>query len=159
MKKGLRYVIAALLLAGLLAIVRNYYHNPELPLSKTRLTTLDGRAWDPQKSKGKYLLISCVQSWCRDCIREVPSLAALQAFAGKNRLEVLLVSDEDPQKIRQFADRIKADLPIYQSAEKFSDLGIRVFPVTWLLDPEGKVLLTKLEGYDWNSAEVQALIP
>ncbi len=107
---------------------------------------------------GKYLVVSYVQSWCGDCYRELPSLSALQSKIGKERLQVVLVSDEDWQKIHLLQKRSESDLPFFRSAKEFSDYGIRYFPTTVLLSPERKVLMIREEGYDWNGPEVHRLI-
>jgi thiol-disulfide isomerase/thioredoxin len=157
-----KYAVYFLLAAGLIFLanqVRNYYHNPELPLGKTRFFREDGSEWFMEKPSGKYLLISCFQSWCRDCIKEAPSIAALQKSIGKDRLEIVLVSDEDASKVQRFGELIQQEMPLFRSEKSFSELGIRVYPSTWLLRPDRKIILTKTEGYNWDSPEVHALIP
>ena len=149
-------IVALVVFAGIK--VWNHFHMPELPIGKTTLLKADGSQLETNNIKQPYLLISCFQSWCGDCIRESPSIKALQEKVGEEKLAVLLVSDEDWGKINRFSQLSKTGLPVYQSNKSLNELGVRVFPSTWLLGPERKILLAKLEGYDWNSAEVQALI-
>jgi thiol-disulfide isomerase/thioredoxin len=136
----------------------SYQQIPEIPLGKTTLKTADGRILDPSGITGKYLLISCFQSWCGDCIREAPSVQALRNSMGARKLDVLMVSDEDWEKINRFGKLSKTDLSLLRSQTSFSELGVRVYPTTWLLSPDHKVLMVKREGFDWNSPEVHALI-
>jgi thiol-disulfide isomerase/thioredoxin len=158
MKKWISFII--ILSAGLLLAYRlkNHFIVPELPLGLTSLTASDGTTYNPARTNGKFLLVSCFQSWCGDCIREAPSIAALEKFAGKDKLEVLMISDESQEKLERFQALTRTSLPVYRSEKSFDELGIKVYPSTWLLAPDGSILLAKLEGYDWNSVEVQNLI-
>lgn len=108
--------------------------------------------------KGKFVLVSYFQTWCGDCIREIPNIQSLQESVGKDKLEVLLISDEPWAKISDFKSRRQFVLPIYHSQKSMSDLGIHVFPTTYLLNNEGKLLVSKTEKYDWHNKEIVELI-
>ncbi len=135
-----------------------WFRTTEIIPAEIEVTAEDGRILKVSEPDGKYLVVSYVQSWCGDCYRELPSLSDLQSKIGKERLKVILVSDEDWQKIHLFQERSQSDLPFFRSAKEFSDFGILYFPTTVLLSPERKVLLTREEGYDWNDPAVHQLI-
>ena len=158
----IKKAIKPLLLVGIIVFlalkIRNHFFIPDLPIGKTSLISENGEKLDIEQMEEPYLLISCVQSWCGDCIRETPSIQALQEKIGKEKLAVVMMSDEEWGKIRRFSELSHSNLPIWQSEKSLADLGVRVFPTTWLLGPDRKVLLAKLEGFDWNSAEVHLLL-
>jgi thiol-disulfide isomerase/thioredoxin len=158
----IKKAIKPLLLVGIIVFlalkIRNHFFIPDLPIGKTSLISENGEKLDIEQMEEPYLLISCVQSWCGDCIRETPSIQALQEKIGKEKLAVVMISDEEWGKIRRFSELSHSNLPIRQSEKSLADLGVRVFPTTWLLGPDRKVLLAKLEGFDWNSAEVHRLL-
>lgn len=158
MKKTLNIILLAGIAVFIALKIRNHFFIPELPIGKTSLISEDGSKLEIEQLDQPYLLISCVQSWCGDCIRETPSIQALQEKAGKEKLAVVMMSDEEWNKIRHFRQLSKTSLPVYRCSNSLKDLGIHVFPTTWLLGPDRKVLLAKLEGYDWNSPEVHALL-
>jgi cytochrome c biogenesis protein CcmG/thiol:disulfide interchange protein DsbE len=158
MKKWVGILVIAAAGIFLAVKIKNRFVMAELPLAETSFLRADGSRLNTTSLAGKYLIVSCFQSWCGDCIREAPSIAKLQEFAGKEKLEVLMVSDEEWAKINRFAALLKCDLPMYQSGKSFDELGIRIYPSTWLLNPEGKILLAKLEGFNWNSDEVRRMI-
>lgn len=108
--------------------------------------------------KGKYVLISYFQTWCGSCIQELPSIDRLQSAIGKDKLAVLIVSDEEEGKIWRFRDKYCETLDYYHSAVSFDDIDVLVYPTTYLLDPQGNVIFSKLEAFDWSSAEVLNLI-
>jgi len=140
----------------------NYWvkHNkvPDLPFFQTKLVDEKGNEVSASDWKNKYVLVSYFQSWCGDCAKELPSLQMLQDKLAKDKISIVLISDEPFSKINSFKNHFKSNLPFFQSVDPFKELGIRVFPTTYLIDPNGKLLLSKLEGYDWASSEVLQLI-
>jgi peroxiredoxin len=142
-----------------LGIVQYYrYHAaPDFPVGETRLQYPDGKV--AQLPDDRFVLVSFFQTWCRDCVAELPHIRNLVSKTGSEKLQVILISDEDNEKLEKFRNRWKVDFPILKPAGKtFSDLGIRVYPSTYLLSPSGKVLMSKTEGYDWANEEIVRLI-
>lgn len=131
---------------------------PTLPAYKNDLTDDQGNAIKIASFKGQYVLISYFQTWCGDCIKELPSIDNLQVTVGLDKLKVLMVSDESAEKIKKFNEKYCNTLDFYQSDKPLNELSIRVFPTTYLLDKNGRVIMSKLEGFDWSSDEVIALI-
>jgi cytochrome c biogenesis protein CcmG, thiol:disulfide interchange protein DsbE len=150
-----------LLLVGLAVAAwfyKAYKMIPELPAYENDLINEQGQLKKLSSLKGKYVLISYFQTWCGSCIKELPSIDALQQKVGKDKLEVLIVSDEDMGKILRFKEHYCNTLDYYQSVKLLNEINIRVFPTTYLLDPQGVVIMSKLDSYDWNSTEVFTLI-
>lgn len=131
---------------------------PSLPSKEISFIQENGDQIKISEFKGKYILISYFQTWCGDCIRELPSIENLQNEIGHDKLITLMVTDESIEKIIKFKKRYNPKLEYYTSPESLQNLGIHVFPTTYLLDQEGNIILSKLEGYDWNSKEVHDLI-
>lgn len=132
--------------------------SPDFPGLPQGLTHLDGHAFERASIQNKYLVVSYFQTWCRDCITEIPSLKKLEKSVGKDRLMILLISDEPPEKLQRFTLRFEPGIPVLHSPSLLKDLGIYVYPSTFLVSPQGEILLKKLEGYDWSSDEVAAAI-
>ncbi|HEX8517239.1 MAG TPA: TlpA disulfide reductase family protein [Bacteroidia bacterium] len=153
MKKYLSFLVLIALLGIAAWFYKAYKTVPELPAYDHDLVSEQGTAVKLSDFKGKYILISYFQTWCGSCIRELPSIDALQTQLGTDKLEVLLVSDEPIEKILRFKEKYCNTLEYY-TTRPFPDLGIRVFPTTYLINPDGKVILSKLEGFDWSSPEV-----
>jgi len=158
MKKGIKILalVAFLSFVGWKAWRR--FTTPELPLWTTRLVDAKGQELKLSEAKEKYLLVSYFQSWCGDCIRELPSMVNLQKEVGGDKIKLVFISDEDWTKIGNFQTHAKISIPCYQSDKSMDAQGIYVYPSTFLLGPDRKVLLLKRERFDWNSAEVKAFI-
>jgi thiol-disulfide isomerase/thioredoxin len=103
---------------------------------------------------GKVLIISFFQTWCRDCARETPVLNQLAAKLPTGNFQVIYVTDEDNPKLDAFRRRLPSDNILFAiSSERLAGFGIHVYPTTYLVDKNGKVILAKLEGYNWLEQE------
>ena len=131
---------------------------PALPAYENNARDEQGQPVKVADFKGKYVLISYFQTWCGTCIHELPGIEALQQIVGKDKLQVLMISDEGMEKIKRFKEHFNPALSYYQSDKSLHEMSIRVFPTTYLLNKEGQVIFSKLEAYDWNSPEVVNMI-
>ena len=150
------FVLAVLAIAGW--FYKAYRTVPVLPAYENNLTDEQGKPVKIADFKGQYVLISYFQTWCGTCIQELPSISELQKIVGKDKLKVLLVSDEGMEKILHFKERHNNELDYYQSDKPLNAMSIRVFPTTYLLNKNGEVIFSKLEAYGWNSPEIVNMI-
>jgi len=127
---------------------------PALPFYENDLINEQGQTIHNSDFKGQYVLISYFQTWCGDCIKELPGIDNLQSKMGKNKLKVIMVTDESWEKINHFKEKHCNTLDYYQSIKTLHEQNIRVFPTTFLLNKEGAIIMSKLEGYNWSSDEV-----
>ncbi len=141
--------------------VRQYLKHtvvPPFPAFEHPMTTLDEKLVNIKDSQSDYYLVSYFQTWCGDCVRELPSIVDLSRQVPENKLSIFMISDEPIDKISLFKVRFNAELNFYQSATALKELGVNVYPTTYLVDRKGRILMSKLEGYDWASEEVLNLI-
>lgn len=157
MKKiSITTIIALLLLAFAgYRIVKRYLMIPKMTFQSEVLTTIDSRDTTSIAAlKGKVVIVSCYQTWCGDCARETPVLNELAEKLNSPQFTVLYISDEPAEKVNRFRNRFQSDKIVFAKSEKrLAELGIRSFPSTFLLNKNGEVLKTKLEGYDWLEEE------
>ena len=123
------------------------------------LTVPDARIAD---FRGRLLILNVWATWCPPCRRELPGLVALQRSLPRDRLIVVTLSvDDDPELAREYLRQREIGLPAY--IDRGRDiarrlLGIRVFPDTFLISPEGVLLRRIAGGLDWRrKAVVEAL--
>jgi len=159
MKKFFPWVLflAAALFAGRMLYIR-FIAVPDLPVQSTVLTDRRGAKYDLRTDDHPFILISYVQSWCGDCIREIPAMIQLQKEIGTEKIQLILISDEPSEKIHLIEKKFDGAIKVHQSDKAMSDIDIHVFPTTFLLGPDRKILLVKKEGFDWNGEEVKALV-
>jgi len=155
MKKYQNLLFPALMAIGLLAWVGRSRIRNLFPVKMT-FGTMQFAKIDDKKLvtvdsyKGNVVIISCYQTWCGDCARETPVINELAGKLQSDKFKVLYISDEDEAKVTAFRQRFASNNITFLNSEKgLGDLGIKVFPTTFLLNKKGEVIKTKSEGYDW----------
>jgi len=116
---------------------------------------------------GKLLMLNIWATWCGPCRHEMPGMQRFAARLGNDRLELTGLSvDMDEHVVREYLIENKITFPSYLDRD-FSEvtgvLGVRMFPSTLFVTPDG-VLVKVIEGWrDWDSPElmleVRALLP
>lgn len=120
-----------------------------------------------QSTPGKLLMINVWATWCAPCRHEMPSLQRLADTIGPEKLELVGLSvDHDEHVVREYLNEHKIRFPSYldrQFASVNGILGVRVFPSTFFLAPDGTLLRVIESWRDWDSPEmleeIQSLLP
>jgi thiol-disulfide isomerase/thioredoxin len=116
---------------------------------------------------GKLLMINVWATWCGSCRHEMPSLQRLAAQLGTDRLELVGLSvDMDEHVVREYLIENKITFPSFLDRNQRAVngvLGVRVFPSTFFVGPDGR-LVKVIEGWrDWDTPElldtIGALLP
>ena len=149
-------VVLAVLLAAWMgrSFIRNLFP-PKMKFYTEGLITIDNGLHTTLKDfKGNVVIVSCYQTWCIDCARETPVLNELVEKIHSGKFKIIYISDEDAVKVNSFRQRFLSDKILFtQYSGGMSSLGIQTFPTTFLLNKNGEVVTTKLEGYDWLKEE------
>ncbi len=124
----------------------------------------DGRVVRLSDFKGEVVLVNLWATWCAPCVKEMPTLASLQARYAGRPVKVLAVSldkgDGDIAKAKAFiAD--KAPLQFYHGdyALAFSITPpAEGLPTTLVFDRSGRERARLSGGADWSGADADAVI-
>ena len=109
--------------------------------------------------KGKALVVNFWATWCAPCVKEMPTLDALQSQMGGDTFQVLTISqDREGAKVAQpFVEKNGwKNLALYVEPQgRFQrDASIRGLPTTIVIDKTGKEV-GRVEGeVNWTSPEV-----
>jgi thiol-disulfide isomerase/thioredoxin len=112
--------------------------------------------------KGGVVLLNLWATWCQPCLKEMPSLAALQQRLGAS-LTVLALSEDrgGAEVVKPFAEKHGLDkLKLYLDSKSaaIKAFEARGLPSSFLIDAEGRVL-GKVEGAaDWDSQEMRDVL-
>lgn len=111
--------------------------------------------------RGRFLIVNLWATWCQPCLKEMPSLAALQQRIGP-ALAVLAISEDRAGEdvVKPFAAKLSLDklLKIYLDPKSAVGraFGARGLPTSIVIDRDGLVL-GKVEGQaDWDSEAMRA---
>ncbi len=126
------------------------------------LTGLNGSKTTLAAYRGKLVVFNAWATWCPPCRREMPSLERLSKTLDAGHFAVLGVSvDEDEHGVREylhdkavtFADFIDKDLKVIRDT-----LGIKIYPTTLLIAPNGTLIGEMVGPRDWDSAAMIQLL-
>jgi thiol-disulfide isomerase/thioredoxin len=114
--------------------------------------------------RGKTVLVNFWATWCAPCLRELPSLDALEGELGGDDFAVVAIAADPrgPGVAREFLDRLKI-----QHLELYADPTLAfaiasevpsVLPVSILFDRQGREIGRLVGEADWSSPEARALV-
>lgn len=116
---------------------------------------------------GRLLMINVWATWCGPCRHEMPSLQRMAQRIGAERLQLVGLSvDHDEHVVREYLIEHKIHFPsLLDRGKDIIDgvFGVRVYPSTFFVAPDGR-LVRVVEGWrEWDSAEslaeIEALLP
>lgn len=110
----------------------------------------------------KTLLINFWATWCTPCRKEMPDLQRLSEVLDRDKFEVIGISvDEDGNLVKEFLLEHGIQFANFQDPQQLlasQMLGIRAFPETFIVDPNG-LILKRLSGERaWNESTFRALL-
>ena len=126
------------------------------------LTGLDGSKTTLAAYRGKLVVLNAWATWCPPCRREMPNLERLGKTLDAGRFAVLGVSaDEHELGVREylndkavtFATFIDKDLKVLRDT-----LGIKIYPTTLLIAPNGMLIGAMVGPHEWDSPAMIQLL-
>lgn len=125
------------------------------------LTGPEGKPLNLRSTIGKPVLVNLWATWCAPCIKEMPTLDALQAARGDGLLVVPVSQDQRPELVAPFWKKRG-----YKSITPWLDPDARMseetnggsLPATIFYDVAGKEVWRVLGDLDWMGAEATTLM-
>ena len=118
-----------------------------------------GRTVSVPNFGGKLLVLNFWATWCPPCVQETPSLSEFaRQYAGRGVVVLGISVDKDESAYRAFLNRFK---PAFLTAREFKsheDYGTFMYPETYIIDTNGKVLRKYMEPVNWMSSETTSYI-
>lgn len=109
--------------------------------------------------KGKWIVINYWATWCKPCLQEMPALNDLYR-KHTNQLIVLGVSYDKltNKEINAVVNKLSIQYPMLSTfpIDKFGIKHLAVLPVTFIINPEGKLVKT-LKGPQTETQFRQAI--
>ena len=130
------------------------------PAPDFALSGLDGVPWHLSQLRGRVVLLNFWASWCEPCTRELPQLQRLHERHSDDGLVVLGVSDEDPDKARQYLDELGIGYPSLPDVDGsvMQSYRIHTIPTSLIIGRDGRIF-KRMEGYTPTGAFERALTP
>ena len=130
-----------------------------LPIEKRiKLTDLEGNRVPLSAFAGKTVFVNFWASWCKPCIKEMPSISAANETLAGDDFVFLIVTDDAVDKIKKFKAKHDFSFTYYHLEIPAYELDLKALPTTMVLNKEGKVVFNEVGARDWNSDESLALL-
>lgn len=110
--------------------------------------------------KGKKLLfLNFWGTWCGPCRKEWPSIQQLYD-QRKDKMDFVLIAMQDKEEdVRKFLAENKYTVPVYIAQSPIGERILpKVFPTTYILSKDGRILMKEDAMKDWNSDSAKAFI-
>ncbi len=118
-------------------------------LEDIELTNLNGEKINLTSLQGKTVFINFWATWCRPCIQEMPSIAALQTQLAGENIEFFFASDEEVERIQKFKESRSMTLNFVQLGNQEA-LGIQALPTTFIFNGEGNLIFSEVGFRKWD---------
>ena len=107
----------------------------------------------------KVVFLNFWGTWCAPCRTEWPSIEQLY-LEKKNDMDFVLIAMMDKEEdVRKFIKDNNYTAPVYIAESPINGKILpKVFPTTFLLDKDGRILLKETASKDWNTTESKQFI-
>ena len=110
----------------------------------------------------KTLVINFWASWCSPCRKEMPDLQELSDSMDKSQFAIIGISvDNDINLMKEFILQNNIQFSNYQDVNQQLSrhrLGIRAYPETFIISPQGIIIKRILGEQRWNSKAMRKLL-
>ena len=123
------------------------------------LQDLQGRSWTSAVLKGRVVVLNFWATWCAPCKEEMPTLQDLHD--SPQPPVVIAVNVKEPKgRVQTFLSQRHLTLPVVQDerGELARQWGVRVFPTTVLIAPNGQARWRVMGDLDWDGLQAEAWI-
>jgi thiol-disulfide isomerase/thioredoxin len=122
------------------------------------INSIDGESIRLQFPSEKPVLINFWATWCPPCLAELPSLQRLYDEYG-DKVDFYFISDEDPQTLKAFLEKKGYTIPVYTISQTVQGkLHSRSIPATFLVAPNGRLIMSKTGAAKWDGNKVKSTI-
>ncbi len=123
-----------------------------------QLTALDGRAVSFSEFQDKVVFLNVWATWCGPCRAEMPAIQRLHDAVSADGIALVLVSDEDADTVQQFVEKGGYTFPVFLSRTLPGVFESDVIPATYVLNRQGRVVLSHTGAAAWDSAACQSFL-
>jgi peroxiredoxin len=110
------------------------------------VTDITGKRHRLSDYRGKDVIVNFWATYCGACRMEIPHLIEARKAFGKDDLEIIAISHEQPQLVEKFAAQEKINYTVAASPgalrSPFGD--VKYIPCTFFIDPQGRIRLATL---------------
>ncbi len=123
------------------------------------LRDLDDRPVDFARFRGRAIFLNIWATWCPPCVVELPSIASLADDARlKDVAFVCASTDDSAEAVRGFFRGKNWSMTILRATDLPATFATDGIPATFLIAPDGTVVVSEVGGAQWDVPEVVDLL-
>ncbi len=125
------------------------------------LNDISGEAHSLSDYKGKWVFLNFWASWCPPCRAEMLSMQKMYDQADKDIFEMLAVNvGQQKSVVTDFLEDKDYTFPVLLdlNGRIAAQYGLRAFPTTFIIDPDGNVADKIVGAREWNWEEFNNFI-
>ena len=135
----------------------------ETMLPDIELQTLEGESMLLSETSGKFRVINFWATWCPPCVKEMPSLAKLDAELAAIDADVITINvGEQQDQVEAFIlenlEPNQMDMLLDPPGKAFPAFRLSGLPITLVVSADNRILDTALGEREWDSPEMVAAI-
>lgn len=121
------------------------------------LPDVTGRQVRYDDYRGKVTVVNFWASWCGPCVEEIPALNRLRERMSDSAFELVSVDyAEDRARVKAFLEQVEVDFRVLLDSDgsTAASWGALVFPSTFVIGPDGRLVYGVNGAIQWDSDEV-----
>lgn len=124
------------------------------------LVTPTGEELSLDDYSGKYVLVNFWAHWCSPCIKEFPDMQELYETVDKSKLEIIGIhAGPYNNEAAEFVKHFGITFPIVSDPDtSLKGWEVPALPMTYLVNPEGKLAYKAIGPRDWDYEQMNVLI-
>jgi peroxiredoxin len=133
----------------------------EGPQATLRLPDIDGRMHDLAAYRGDVVVVNFWATWCVPCVAEMAAFERAHREQWPAGVRLLAVNAGDPDdRVRRFIDRTAVTFPVLldRSLEMTRAWQVTVFPTTYVVGRDGRVVAGALGVREWDGPEIASAL-
>jgi len=124
---------------------------------RLRLKTFDDQILDINSYKNQVVLLNFWASWCKPCVKEIPSLIRLQQQFKDQSFQIITINiGESKKDMADFLKKVKLELPIMldTDGQAVKDWGVYAYPSNFVLDKDGVIRYAYRGALEWDAPKI-----